>query len=193
MRRVRLSTVVMLAAHLTFWIGSSRDADAAVLRWRTNGTNCHFDHFHSAATYLEYQGSASHAGKTFWDTATGDYIDVGASCFVPTGRDLVELFTTNGRRLHSVNLRLEQIGSSNEYTTAYLVTNNFIGPTVCTCDTKMRYGAPGTFPLYLSYAACANSSNCGTDWGVGVDLDMTDTGGGGPKALKVRLLSAYSD
>lgn len=196
MRRTINSTATMLAMGVALSVASSaKSAGADVLRWRMNGNDCHFINFAGSSPIYQYSGGADHAGKTFWDDAGGSGSGVFFTCPVPTGRDLVELVTTNGRRLKSVNVRLQQVSVSlNEYTTAELITSSYTGTMVCTCDVKVRFGGPGNFPLFLSYAPCANFSTCGTDWGVGVDFDMTDTGGGAdPKGLKIRLLSAYSD
>ncbi|MBX3128879.1 MAG: hypothetical protein KF718_19335 [Polyangiaceae bacterium] len=195
MRRLLLLTGAILATHLTLWAGGARDAAAAVLRWRTNGTNCNVAH--SLAPGYSF-GLAQHVGKSFFDDSIGNSVGTQVTCFIPTGRDLMELVPTNGRRLHSVNLRLEQFGPPgvSEATEARLVTSHHTAAQFCICDMKARSGGPGVFPLFLSYALCANDASCGTDWGVGVDLTMSDQGGGSPpaeKALKLRLLSAYSD
>ncbi|MBX3125773.1 MAG: hypothetical protein KF718_03620 [Polyangiaceae bacterium] len=190
MKRGLCKVLVALGAHLAFWGWSVDEADAQVLRWRTNGTECPFEQLITTVDQESF-GSAAHAGKSFFDRVTGNSSSFGATCFIPTGRDLLELHNTNGRRISHVNLRLHQIGAVTETTGVSLVASDFVASQFCLCDYKQRTGSAGTFFMSVSFASCIGCA--GTDWSLGLDMFMTDNNSVATKALKVRLVSAYSN
>lgn len=61
MKRGLCKVLVALGAHLVFWGWSVDEADAQVVRWRTNGTECRHQ-IHNTTGNFAYQGATVKAG-----------------------------------------------------------------------------------------------------------------------------------